>query len=243
MLHDPALVEYVPGYENSLHGSPTFQEWATALAAGLVGRHDLEGGRAVEIGGGRGEFMDLLVDAGLSEGLVMDPSAPDDAVRNVDGVTIERRLFEQSDVDDGAHPTRLLLTRHVLEHLADPSAFVGMLGSAASTVDAGVYIEVPNGLWTIRDLGIWDIIYEHCSYFTPGALGAAMTRAGARDVAVEETFGGQFLSAEARSFGAPTGAAATASDDEAEPQESVRCGTARDRGGLERDARRLAQGR
>lgn len=203
---DPKLVEYAPGYENSLHGSPTFQDWAVTLAKGLVERHSLAGARAVEIGGGRGEFMGLLVNAGLGHGLVMDPSAPEDAITPRDpseakpSFELERRLFEPTDAQSGPAPTRLLLTRHVLEHLADPFAFVSLLAGSAKGANAGLYVEVPNGLWTLRDLGIWDLIYEHCSYFTPRALHTLLLRAGA-DAKVEETYGDQFLSAEARSIG------------------------------------------
>ncbi len=218
---DPKLVEYAPGYENSLHGSPTFQDWATSLAAALVERHSLAGARAVEIGGGRGEFMELLVDAGLSHGLVMDPSAPEDAITPKDPVSgapgrtfeLERRLFEPSDALSGPAPTRLLLTRHVLEHLADPFAFVSLLAGSAKEAGAGLYVEVPNGLWTVRDLGIWDLIYEHCSYFTPRALRTLLLRAGA-DVEIRETYGDQFLSAEALSVGAPMSPTPDASPEE-----------------------------
>lgn len=213
---DESRVAYAPGYENSLHGSPVFQAWARSLAAGLVERHGLRGRRAVEIGGGRAEFMELLLEAGCAAGLVMDPSAPDDALGSHRGdagarLTIERRLFQPADAQ-GDPATGLLLSRHVLEHLADPAAFVDTVADAARGADAGVYLEVPNGLWTLRDLGIWDLIYEHCSYFTPRALATLLGRAGL-GTDVQETYGGQFLAAEGRpSAGAapPTGTDDTA---------------------------------
>ncbi len=197
---DPNLVAYAPGYENSLHGSPTFNAFADELASGLVERHNLNGARAVEIGGGRAEFMGLLMEAGLSEGLVMDPSSPDDSLVNSANLRIERRLFGPEDAAAGEHPTRLLLSRHVLEHVEAPKDFVGLMTNAARQVDAGVYVEVPNGLWTLRDLGVWDVIYEHCSYFTPGALRALMAQAGA-ETQPREAYGGQFLSAETSKVG------------------------------------------
>lgn len=204
---DESLLAYAPGYENSLHGSPTFQDWARDLSAGLVERHGLSGGRAVEIGGGRGEFMELLLEAGCAAGLVTDPSAPDDALEDRADLTLERRLFDAADVTDTTPPTKLILSRHVLEHIAEPMQFASMVADAARTAGAGVYLEVPNGLWTLRDLGIWDLIYEHCSYFTPSALTALLERAGLT-VEVAETFGGQFLSAEGR----PGAAGASASE-------------------------------
>ncbi len=197
---DPNLVAYAPGYENSLHGSPTFNAFADELSQGLVERHRLSGARAVEIGGGRAEFMGLLMKAGLSEGLVMDPSSPDDSLVDSADLRIERRLFEAKDAAAGEHPTRLLLSRHVLEHVEAPKTFVGLMADAARQVDAGLYIEVPNGLWTLRDLGVWDVIYEHCSYFTPGALRALMAQAGA-ETQPQEAYGGQFLAAETGTVG------------------------------------------
>jgi hypothetical protein len=60
-----------------------------------------------------------------------------------------------------------------------------------------VYFEMPNALWTLRDMGIWDIIYEHCSYFTPASLAAACEGAGFSVLDLREVFGGQFLAVEA----------------------------------------------
>ena len=199
---DPKLTAYAPGYENSLHGSPTFNAFAEELSQGLVQRHNLRGGRAVEIGGGRAEFMGLLMKAGLSEGLVMDPSSPDDSLVDSPNLRIERRLFDTKDAAAGEHPTQLILSRHVLEHVETPGDFVRLMADAARQVGAGLYVEVPNGLWTLRDLGVWDVIYEHCSYFTPGALRALMAQAGA-ETKPQEAYGGQFLCAEAGIVGPP----------------------------------------
>src|SRR5690606_33145126 len=55
--------------------------------------------------------------------------------------------------------------------------------------------------WTLRQLGIWDIIYEHCSYFSPQSLAAVFERNGFEVLAVNEVFGGQFLTIEAVASG------------------------------------------
>jgi len=57
---DPALMEYTQEYENSLHFSPRFQEYATDLANGLVAKYDLRGKDIVEIGAGKGDFLIML---------------------------------------------------------------------------------------------------------------------------------------------------------------------------------------
>ena len=57
---EPELLRYDVSYENSLHFSPVFQEYAQALAIDLVGRYDLHGKVVVEIGCGKGEFLAML---------------------------------------------------------------------------------------------------------------------------------------------------------------------------------------
>ena len=60
----------------------------------------------------------------------------------------------------------LLCCRHVLEHIFEPVQFINSIRTAMQNrKDAVLFFEVPNVLYTIRDLGIWDIIYEHFSYY------------------------------------------------------------------------------
>lgn len=193
---DPALVEYAAGYENSLHGSPRFDEWARGLARRLAREHHLEGGELLEVGAGRGEFLALLCEAANARGVGYEPSAPPEALgERADGVRILPRMF-----DPAADPIApdLVLSRHVLEHVRDPRAFVRTLVATARRAEHGaLYLEVPNGLWTLRDLGVWDVIYEHCSYFVPCALRELLRREGVGSARLREEFGGQFLAAQA----------------------------------------------
>ena len=52
--------------------------------------------------------------------------------------------------------------------------------SLADRADAVVFFEVPNGLFTLDRLGIWDIIHEHVSYVMPSSLVQAFQCAGFR---------------------------------------------------------------
>lgn len=203
---DEKLVEYAVGYENSLHGSPQFQKFAEELAQRLVRKYGLRGVDVFEIGPGRGEFLDLLCRAGGNRGIGYDPSAPPE-----DAEVVGRPFRIVQELFDPEHTPvsgRLICSRHVLEHIAQPRAFAAMLGRArARTPDLAVYVEVPNALWTLRDLGVWDIIYEHCSYFTPVSLRRLLVEGGLGSVSLREDFGGQFLSIETESVaGAGDGA-------------------------------------
>jgi hypothetical protein len=69
------------------------------------------------------------------------------------------------------------------------------LGDGSDTV---VYFEVPEALFILRDLSIWDIIYEHCNYFGHESLGTIFSRAGFEIISLENYFDDQFLAIEAR---------------------------------------------
>ena len=201
---NPALMRYGPRYENALEHSPRFRRYARDLADRLVRTYDLRGKYVVEIGCGQGRFLALLARLGNNRAVGYDPSydhsrACDD-VRSL--VSIRNNYFTAEQVD---HPVDFIYCRHVLEHLADPLPFLREVRAAlGDDPTAAVYFEVPNALYTVRDLSIWDILYEHCSYFTAESLVHLFCRAGFTPVDVVEQYGGQFLSIEARPLAAPS---------------------------------------
>lgn len=192
---DPKLMEYDPIYENSLHFSPRFQAFATELASELIDRYALRGKQIVEIGSGRGDFLKMLCELGNNKGMGFDPSyspttedAQQDRVRFVTDVYGE----QYTDV-----PLDFICSRHTLEHLADPITFVQTVRNAIGRRHAvPCYLEVPNALYTLRDLGIWDLIYEHHSYFCPSSLRHLCESNGFDVARVTERYAGQFLSIE-----------------------------------------------
>lgn len=190
---DPELMEYGQAYENSLHFSPRFQSYAEALAARLIEYYDLRGKDVVEIGCGKGEFLTLLCEIGDNHGIGFDPSYVPEAKgkATAERVTFIRDFYSES---YAGYAADLICCRHVLEHLRDPTGFLTMLrrtiGNRLSTV---VFFEVPNVLFTLRDLAIWDIIYEHCSYFSPGSLARAVASCGFDVGKLTQEFQRQFL--------------------------------------------------
>ncbi|MDQ6981970.1 MAG: phosphotransferase, partial [Mariprofundus sp.] len=80
----------------------------------------------------------------------------------------------------------IVVCRHVLEHVPNPIEFLESLREIPSwNHDTVVYFEVPNGMYSFADLGIWDFIYEHISYFCGTSLRACFERAGLRVSALE----------------------------------------------------------
>ena len=92
----------------------------------------------------------------------------------------------------------LICCRHVLEHVEDPNSFVATVRRAAGhRLETVVFFEVPNFLFTLNELGVWDIIYEHYSYFSRFSLGHLFRQNSFEVLDISSTFEDQFLTIEA----------------------------------------------
>jgi SAM-dependent methyltransferase len=185
-------MSYAGDYEASLHASPTFVAWADKLAQELIERHGLGGKRILELGCGRGEFLGLF--AGHCEPIGFDQSFDPERVPAAPGVRIESRYFAP---DQDPERGELVISRHVLEHVPDPVEHLRLLLGACAEPGA-LYLEVPSGGFLLEQLALWDLIYEHVSYFTPASLSRALLDACARIERMESCYGEQFLAAECR---------------------------------------------
>jgi hypothetical protein len=81
--------------------------------------------------------------------------------------------------------------------MARPVEFLQGLRRTIGERPTALFFEVPNSLYTLADLGVWDHIYEHCGYFWAGSLAAAFRRAGFRPTRLTAEFGGQYLTIDA----------------------------------------------
>ncbi len=194
---DPSLMEYTQEYENSLHFSARFQEYATALAKRLIERYDLHDKDIIDIGAGKGDFLLMMCDdIGNNRGWGFDPSYVPDPAYSSEKVQFILDFYTEKYT---SYKADLIACRHVLEHIETPDEFIGMVRrTVGDRKETAVFFEVPNALFTIERGGIWDIIYEHCSYFTPHSLAYLFRKHGFEVLDVREVFGGQFVSIEAK---------------------------------------------
>jgi SAM-dependent methyltransferase len=192
---EPKIVSYEQQvYEKNLDCSSRFQEYSQSLVRGIIERYKLFGKNIIEIGCGNGNFMISLCKVGNNYGVGFDPS-------NIERkVPTSKKSYHISFIQDyyskkyRDYPADLIVCRQTLEHIPYPRNFLGDLRSIiGDRIETDISFEVPNALSTLRNNFYWDIIYEHCSYFTPDSLWALFSLSKFDVCEITESFEGQFL--------------------------------------------------
>ncbi len=172
---DPAVMVYDANYQNEQATSPMFMDHLERMAdmtGELLGHEQL-----LEIGCGKGRFLDMLIARGY-EVSGLDPTFEGDH---------PKVIKEYFSPELGLRGKGLIL-RHVLEHIQDPYAFLDMV-RVANGNSGRIYIEVPCFDWILEQRNWFDIFYEHVNYFR---LSDFRRMFGELHVA-RHVFGGQYL--------------------------------------------------
>lgn len=181
---DPQAITYDVNYDNHVE-SAAFRAYYRNMATMLIERFGITDGTVYDVGCGKGEFLRIMckMAPGIT-GIGIDPSCTPCHDGNF---ILQRSTFEDSDI---AGDARLVILRHVLEHIDQPAIFLASLRAAMP--DAPLYVEVPDLKWILENRAFWDFCYEHCNYFTSEALNIAMRKAGFDVVAQDRSFGDQY---------------------------------------------------
>jgi SAM-dependent methyltransferase len=200
---DPRLTEYSDRYEETQGFSPTFRSFHETLARELIARHNLRDKRVLEIGCGKGEFLELLWRLGGNRCVGFDPSYLDDrldatSAKNIDVIV---DFYSEKYADYGAD---FVCCKMTLEHIAAPAALLSPLPNAVKgNPDAIVFFQVPESMRIFQTCAFEDIYYEHCSYFTAGSLRRLFQRYGFAPLRMTTEYAGQYLTIEATAAAGP----------------------------------------
>ena len=195
---DASRVDYDAAYDNSLHFSPTFLKYSNDLARYLINRYDLHEKSVMEIGCGKGSFLSEICVLGNNCGTGFDPTY----VPGTASLDAGQRLAIVPDyytAKYSQYSAHFVICRQVLEHIPDPRPLLDCVRKAvANTSNGAVFFEVPNAAHIFRKRSFWDVLYEHCLYYSPGALANLFSSCGFDVQCVSESFGGQYVCLEAR---------------------------------------------
>lgn len=193
---DPAVIPYDGNYENRQCFSPAFQHHLETLARNLTERNRLQGGRILEVGCGKGDFLRLLCTTADATGEGYDTSFEPRSEPETASVTFHRRYVSAADI---TRPCHAIICRHVIEHVPEIGAFLRELHAiAVAAGDPVVVLETPRFEWIVEHLSLWDVFYEHCNYFPTTTLAVLCRRAGFRVQRHRAEFGRQYQVLELR---------------------------------------------
>lgn len=194
---DPERINYSKLYENALYFSGTFQDYAHELAVYLVKKYRLRSKKIIDIGCGQGYFLSMLCEMGNNRGYGFDPGF---RIENQDLVHTENVNFirDYYSAEYADYKADLIVCRQVLEHIYDPVKFLSTIRMALYDHDSVVFFEVPNAQYMLDKLSVWDVIYEHHSYFSKSSLQTLLTLNGFKINRIDEVFDHEYLALEAR---------------------------------------------
>ena len=196
-VFDPSVLTYSEECEETQGYSNTFNAFHQELAADLVKRHDLHGKNIIEIGCGKGEFLNLLCDLGNNHGVGFDPAYVPGRLENMNSNASFVQDYYSEKYSD--YKADFICCKMTLEHIPNVFEFVSLVRrSIGDALDTTVMFQVPNARRILQDLAFWDIYYEHCSYFSAGSLARLFTRAGFEVLRLQNVYDDQYLIIEAR---------------------------------------------
>ena len=118
---DPEITQYTREYENSLHFSKRFQEYAENLAKRLVNEYNIINKTVIELGCGKGEFLQLICAIGNNKGIGFDESYDPANYEPIKDINFIQDFYSVKYRDLSAD---LVCSRHVLEHIQYPVSFL-----------------------------------------------------------------------------------------------------------------------
>lgn len=196
-LFQANLVSYDASYEDQQRHSPTFSRFAMDLATGLIEKYDLWGKRILEIGCGKADFLHLLCSLGNNTGFGIDPAVNPNRQAEVQTSSVSL-MAEPFGLAHASLKPDWICCRHTLEHINETREFLSLVRSCiGSREDIAVFFEVPDASRILSQGAFEDIYYEHCSYFSAGALARLFRLSGFQVVDLYRGYGDQYLMIEA----------------------------------------------
>jgi len=196
-VFNPESIEYNEYYENPLHYSSRFKEYNAELIVRLIKTYNIQNKKVMDIGGGRGHFLDLLCKEGANDGICLDPGCGEEQTQKSSGsMTFIKDFYSQKYRD---YKADFICCRQVLEHIYSPRQFLDLIHHAIlEKTNSIVFFEVPNADYVFKDLGIWDLLYEHYSYFNKSSLRYVFEASGFGVCNLFEAYKDQYLCIEAK---------------------------------------------
>lgn len=186
---DFGKLDYSEDYESGAVQSPAYREHLRDMAL-RVSPELAQGATVAELGCGKGDFLRILLElAPAAFGLGIDESY-EGPLQLMDGrLRFERRQFgpgpETIDAD-------AVVLRLMLEHVADPRAFLHNVSAALPIVRRRILLERARSEWVIECAAFLDLYYERYTLFSEATVAWLAEDCGLALLDEAVVFGGQY---------------------------------------------------
>ena len=200
-LFDVGLDYFTMGYEDQQGFSQTFMTYLNRISAELIEKYSLTDKTLLEIGCGKGDFINALNRLAGGKGIGIDPAYVDGRQNNPD-LTFYKEFYA---LEHGKLDPDFICCRHTLEHISEPLALLRLIHSSLGGKRPVLFFEVPQVTRILEIQAFWDIYFEHCSYFSAGSLAHLFRKAGFDVLDLRLDYDDQYLLIEAVPTQDPTG--------------------------------------
>lgn len=198
---DTSIDYYTQGYEDQQGFSPTFVKFLTGVTDRFIDRYGIRNKQILEIGCGKGDFLNLICELGNNRGVGIDPAwVPGRGKENPD-VRFIKEFYERK---HGEIEADCITCRHTLEHIHDTHGFMETIRKSIQNQIPVLFFEIPSVVRILDIQAFWDIFYEHCTYFSPGSLARLFRMSGFEVLDMYLEYDNQYLFIEARPVDAPS---------------------------------------
>ncbi|GBD90801.1 hypothetical protein BMS3Abin04_01520 [bacterium BMS3Abin04] len=165
---DTSVDYFTQGYEDQQGFSQTFVDFITGVTKTFIDKYDLYNKTVVEIGCGKGDFINLLAELGNNKGIGIDPAWVPGRTKPNKNVHFIKEYYNEK---HGELNADCICCRHTLEHIHATSEFMQTIKKSITPgKNTLLFFEVPSIIRILEIRAFWDIFYEHCTYLSPGSL-------------------------------------------------------------------------
>jgi 2-polyprenyl-3-methyl-5-hydroxy-6-metoxy-1,4-benzoquinol methylase len=171
----------IMNYDKTYHIEQNYSNYFQGHTGEIISflkKRGFEKKNIIEIGCGKGFFVESLIENGFKSVTGFDP-----AYEGKNKAVIKDyfgKKYKKIEAD-------LIVLRHVLEHIKFPFEFLQNIIESNQN-NGYMYIEVPDFDWILKRKAFWDIYYEHCNYFTKESL-----RQLFKKCEIKSLFNGQYV--------------------------------------------------
>ena len=193
-LYDASIDYFSLGYEDQQGFSKTFREYLRRIACELIEKYNLRGKTIVEIGCGKGDFVNLINELAGGKGIGIDPAYEAGRQKNAN----LKFYNEFYTLYHGKIHSDLICCRHTLEHIHQTRKFLQLIRKSLSDDNQPIlFFEIPEMNRILDIQAFWDIYYEHCSYFNASSLSYLFRKTGFEILDIRLDYNDQYLLIEA----------------------------------------------